>query len=447
MIVRPRQVGARGAHRAFDDVLSRSSAFAEGQQWLCFIWGLYIGLRILALIPEVALTPDADWYYDQAISLAQGRGYMNGEGEPSAFWPPGWPLTLSVIFRVFGASPLVVGLFNLAASLVIGLMMLKLGRLLSGNELAARTGLLLLAVYPNAIAYVPLALTEVYYTALLMLGCWILLSRTHWRSLLLAGVIFGVATLVKAQTIVVIPAIFAIDWLRAAPFWRRFPALFGQGALVLLVALLTIAPWTIRNYQQLGEFVPVSTNGGITLLTGNHDFATGDYSPDAPVVREVQNRPGLSEVERDAEAGRIAKEWIADNPQRFLSLSARKILRLWLPDGEGEWAYQSGAPSYYEYQRLYRTLRYANQAYYALLMIGFLAAFMMRTELRLRVGQRWAGWWLLPYMLALYLTLICVVFSGQSRFHYPIMPFICLTCGWLLTLHLSSARNPAMQRL
>jgi hypothetical protein len=24
-----------------------------------------------------------------------------------------------------------------------------------------------------------------------------------------------------------------------------------------------------------------------------------------------------------------------------------------------------------------------------------------------------------------------MVFSGQSRFHYPVMPFVCVTAGWL----------------
>jgi hypothetical protein len=28
--------------------------------------------------------------------------------------------------------------------------------------------------------------------------------------------------------------------------------------------------------------------------------------------------------------------------------------------------------------------------------------------------------------------LIAMVFSGQSRFHYPAMPFLCMVAGWLI---------------
>ena len=84
-------------------------------------------------------------------------------------------------------------------------------------------------------------------------------------------------------------------------------------------------------------------------------------------------------------------------------------------------------------------MRYANQAYYAVLMLAFALAFFVMLMKRHRDGQRWIGWWLLPYGIALYPTLICVVFSGQSRFHYPVMPFVCITAGWLF-VHLLNRR-------
>jgi hypothetical protein len=107
-------------------------------------------------------------------------------------------------------------------------------------------------------------------------------------------------------------------------------------------------------------------------------------------------------------------------------------MRLWLPDGEAEWAYQAAAPSYARFELLYRAVRVANQAYYALLMLGFGVAFVVMTLRRRADGQRWVDWWLLPWGVAAYPSLIALVFSGQSRFHYPVMPFVCLACGWLL---------------
>ncbi|KMS55441.1 glycosyl transferase [Novosphingobium barchaimii LL02] len=406
--------------------------FATDKSVLLGIWALYFALRAAVLLIDVAPTSDAEWYYARAASLAAGLGYLDNSGAPTAFWPAGWPIALGLTFSRFGTSLVTLGLFNLVSAMLIGVTTLALGRRLFGSEGAARAGLLMLAVYPNAIGYVPLALTEVFYTALLMAGCWVVVTRTNRWQLVSAGLLFGFATLVKAQTLVVVPLLFAIDWLRMGQVWQRLPRLLTEGLMVLGIAVLTVLPWTIRNEVQLGHWIAVSTNGGYTLLTGNHDTATGDYTPGAPVVKELMARPGLNEVTRDAEAGRLGIAWITQNPDRFLALAPKKLARLWLPDGEAEWAYQGGAPGYARFEIVYRAVRVLNQGYYAALMLTFAAAFFVMIARRRRDGQRWIGWWLLPYGIALYPTLICLGFSGQSRFHYPVMPWVCITAGWLV---------------
>ncbi len=61
--------------------------------------------------------------------------------------------------------------------------------------------------------------------------------------------------------------------------------------------------------------------------------------------------------------------------------------------------------------------------------------------MRRRAGLRWIDWWLLPYGMVAYPTAIGLIFSGQSRFHYPVMPFVCMACGWLVAEALRD-RNP-----
>ncbi|HKX79510.1 MAG TPA: glycosyltransferase family 39 protein, partial [Novosphingobium sp.] len=320
-----------------------------------------------------------------------------------------------------------------------GWLLLDLGRRIFDSELTARTGLLLLAIYPNAIGYYPLALTEVFYTTLLIACCWLLIARRSLLYLACAGVLFGVASLVKAQTIVVVPLVFAIAWLRQGESFgevlKRLPALLGRAVLLLAIAALTVLPWTLRNHDVLGHWVPISTNGGFTLLTGNNDSARGDYTPGDPAVAALQARTDLGEVEMDAEAKRLAVEWIADNPGRFVALMPLKLFRLWGPDGEAMWNYESGSAAFAKAPGLFWTARIANQAYYVLLLAGFAAAFVVMLRKLWKQGRRWLGlvdWWLLPYGIAAYPTAIALVFSGQSRFHYPVMPFVCLSCGWLL---------------
>jgi 4-amino-4-deoxy-L-arabinose transferase-like glycosyltransferase len=391
------------------------------------IAALYLMPRALMIACAVTPTSDADWYYSRATMLAHGLGYLNGHGRPTAFWPVGWPWLLSLAFRIGGVSVWTVGAVNFCASALTGWLTLDLARRWSGSELAARGALLALAVYPNAILYVPLALTEVGYTALLMSGIWLLVARPGWGTTLLAGLVFGVATLVKAQTLVIVPAILAVMLWRTGEAWRRLPGIAGRGVAILLAAALVIAPWTLRNHRELGAWVTVSTNGGITLLTGNNDSARGGYTPDDPLVQSIEPLKDSDEVAYDAAARRLGVAWIKAHPERFAALAPLKVWHLWGPDGEGQWAYETGSRAFAAAPHAFLAIRAANQVLYWLLLIAFVIAPFRIVDRRHRVD-----WWLVPYAVALFPTAIAVVFSGQSRFHYPAMPFLCLIAGWLV---------------
>lgn len=415
------------------DRLSRSLAWvATSRNALLALFGVFIALRLLAIACMVEPSSDAAWYFSRADMLARGLGYQGDHGEPTAYWPPGWPLTLSVLFRVTGASVLAVGLLNLATSVVGGWLTLDLGRKLFGSEGAGRLGLALLAVYPNAILYVPLALTEVFYTTLLLAGCWLLIVKKGAGRIVIAGLVFGLATLVKAQTMVVVPLIFAIGLWREDDVWRRFPGIVGRFAILMAAAALAVAPWTLRNHREMGAWIAVSTNGGITLLTGNNDSARGTFTPEDPVVVALDARTDLDEMAYDAEAKRLGTEWIKANPGRFVQLMPLKLLRLWGPDGEALWFYDGYSPAHDAAPMLFLGLRAANQLWYFGLLGLFLVAGVVQVRRRLATGAHLIDWWLLPYGIAAYPSAIAMVFSGQSRFHYPAMPFVCMAAGWLV---------------
>ena len=412
--------------------LSAWLAAAQGRTALWLLWAVFVAPRAALIALQVTPTSDADWYYYRAADLAAGIGYVDKAGIATAYWPPGWPMALSVMFRALGTSVTAVGLANFAFAVLAGWLLLDIARRIAGSELAARAAFLLFAVYPNAIGYVPLALTEVFYTTLLLAICWLLVVRPSSLRLAIAGLVLGLATQVKAQSVVIVPLILGIELLRAPGLWRRIPATIVRGLVLATFAALVVAPWTLRNYREMQAFIPVSTNGGITLLTGNNDSASGAFTPDDPVVHALDARTDLDEMARDAEAKRLGMEWIMANPGRFVALMPMKLVRLWGPDGEAQWAYETGYANYADHAALFRFARIANQAFYWSLLGLFAAAAVLTVMRRRGAGDRLVDWWLLPYGIALYPSLIAMVFSGQSRFHYPAMPFICLTVGWLL---------------
>ena len=76
-----------------------------------------------------------------------------------------------------------------------------------------------------------------------------------------------------------------------------------------------------------------------------------------------------------------------------------------------------------------------NQAFYVVTLL--LCALALRELVRARAPPAaFAG-----YFLALAMTALCSVFSGQSRYHFPVMPFLFAYPG-LLLLHAIRARGP-----
>src|SRR5205823_1359587 len=132
----------------------------------------------------------------------------------------------------------------------------------------------------------------------------------------------------------------------------------------------------------------------------------------------------------DRLATKLAIHWIRDNPVSFALLIPRKIWRLWAPDGEGEWTYQAGFKNYDKYWWVFRAIRGVNQLYYACL-IGF---FAVSAVCFYRQRRALSGYAATGYVLAAYFTAISMVFSGQSRFHFPLMPWVAMYAAWTIAL-------------
>ncbi len=83
-----------------------------------------------------------------------------------------------------------------------------------------------------------------------------------------AGFVAGLAILTRANGMILLLPLALMVW---AP--RRS---FGPPAVLVAVALLTVAPWTIRNAVELHAFVPVTTQFGAALAGTYNDEARTD---------------------------------------------------------------------------------------------------------------------------------------------------------------------------
>ena len=277
-----------------------------------------------------------------------------------------------------------------------------------------------------------------FYTAILLLAIEILVSGNRYWRLVSPGIIFGFAALTKAQTLLLPAALFAVWWVISRAPLPFFPTI-GRAAVVYAAMAAVILPWTARNYHVFGDIVLISTNGGPTLLAGNNPTANGDDAEDDPLVKHLSHDV-THQVASDRLATLLAVDWIRNHRLAFAVLIPRKIWRLWAPDGEAEWCYQLGYRGYSQYWPIFRAVRAINQVYYSGLM-----AFFLLSVLICYWDRQWPSIeFCTGYALILFTTAISIIFSGQSRFHFPMMPWVAMYASWsILRLTVASRLTPA----
>lgn len=399
------------------------------------------------LVPFVPLTPlyDCQWYYDRAIDIANGLGY-SVNGVPTAFYPVGYPGFLALLFSLFGAHVWVGEVANVVLGAGICLLIHRVSLLMFADRAAAALAVALFVFYPNQAGYIPGISTEVLYPFLILLAAYLVAAdRTRMR-LILFGLLIGAATLVKSQTLLFPLVILGLPLL-ANWRWRLLTGTIRDLAIIYVALLVVVLPWTARNYMVFGHFVPVSTNDGAGLYNGSNPYANGDVTPEdkfAPLIGQQLGDTPAVEYESDRRLNALAIEWVKANTGRALALVPRKIWRLWAIDGETEWAYRDGYPGYGRFTGIFKALRWINQIYYTLFVLAAFGAFLMLWR-----RGRWRSLVILagPGMI-LYTTLIAIAFSGQSRYHHFLTPWLVMFAGWLVADRLLSPRERrSMQEL
>ncbi len=238
-----------------------------------------------------------------------------------AYWPPLWPLTLTVLYTLFGHSLFVARIFE---ALLVALTSLFAFRL--GAELFDRyTGLIagaLVAFSPTFFVYATLHNYEVLIAALLTGALYFLVHsrrvvtrKKEYAFLMLGGVLLGLGVLTKSVLLALIPFVALWEFLQVDQTIRRK---ISRIVIYAGLSLLTVLPWTFRNYLVYHEFILVNSNGGLAFEIGNNLLASGgNWVPQEWVLP----RPGTP-MQR-------ALEFIRDHPVRFLNLLPAKFGFFW----------------------------------------------------------------------------------------------------------------------
>jgi 4-amino-4-deoxy-L-arabinose transferase-like glycosyltransferase len=270
---------------------------------LILLAALAIRIAFVLATPDYRLVHDALDYDHHAASIAAGHGFAYSYGRPTAFRPPAYPYFLGGVYVITGRSVEAARIANAFVSTgIVALIGLIAFRVWGRRE--ALVAMALAAVYIPLIEVGQAVMSEPLFV-LCLLGA-IACALRGWA--LAAGVLAGLAILGRANALVVlVPLAWAV--------WR------GPRPAVVLVAaaLLTVAPWTIRNAIVLHHFVPVSTQLGSALAGTYNSNALHDRRDPASwrsLKRVDDYQPIFSKVRTTNEA--VLEKQLRSASARFI---------------------------------------------------------------------------------------------------------------------------------
>jgi 4-amino-4-deoxy-L-arabinose transferase-like glycosyltransferase len=393
--------------------MERVLSWPAEREFVLALVAVAIGLRV-ATVLLLQNTPVSDYVaYDGAAKLlASGEGYP-----PSAYRPPGMAFWLAGLYSVWGPSQLVAQLGNAAIGGAYAWITYVVARQVVATP-AARFAALLAAVFPSLV----IDATTLDYGPLLgcvLFGTVALFQRrapigVHpWWYVVLIGVLLAGAAFLKPIG-VLLPFVFGVC------YWRR-GASAGRAArntvLMLAAMLLTLAPWSLRNYRLFGRFVPVTTSGGAGLWVTNNPQADGlsMSRPECPA--------GMNEAEHDSVLWKQAWAYLSAHPGQFARLVPAKAAY--------QWGTSTTILSFIAPGRLSATteqvLKMVMNTAWTFVCVLFVIALCQN-----RIGRSTAIFWPLLAVLA-YVWGIHQFYEAQCKYHLPVLPvlFIGAACACL----------------
>jgi hypothetical protein len=380
-----------------------------------------------------------------AENLLAGRGFtvkFLGVSGVTSQQAPFYPTFLAAAYGVFGAgSPKAVlavqGVQALAGTALV-LSVVWLGwSLVPGRPTLGWIAGWGAAVYPTHIymvTHMQVALWAALVLTLLVAAVASPHGRISWRMAALAGVLAGLMLLVEPILAIALPFV-AVMLARQTRMSRRlvtYPGPLARVATMTACASLIVAPWLWRNYRVHNEFVFVKSTFGYAFWQGNNSSSWGtDKVPkhsaetlrndhdgtlagmhqalwearhETLYIDDVLLAPGgyrefngLSEPARSRLLGARGREFVRDEPARYLGLCVQRLRYFLLFDETNPKA--------------------ANLVYRAATVVWLTLTLIGSAALRLNWRRLWPTWAIFAVVTAFHaLTIV------SARFRIPIEP-------------------------
>ncbi len=401
---------------------------------ICLMFLVAFGLRIATAVAtqdyaEPAVGEALLVAHSVAVNGVFGNPYQFPTG-PTAHLAPVYPYFLALLMALHPAWSFATWLYIVLGATGSALVWSMLPYISARLQIGFRPGIIagvIGAVTPLR-RYSETGFWEATYASLALMFLIALSFRLRariWRgwSPLLFGLAWGVSFLLQPAFIPVFAAVFVLlAWKDRV---HLSPALSRTGGLIALGILVALAPWTVRNYKQLGGLVLVRSNFGLELDLSNREGAMP-----SGIDNLHRNKSSDHPDRNQAEARRMAKmgelpyyqmrlqralAWIETHPQTFGSLTVHRFFYFWVPE------------------RRSAMLRGIEAVETAAALAGLVLLFRRKRATAPFIAALW-----------IFFPLVYYLIQAFERYRYPIEWSICLCVGyavWYAYSSVSSARR------
>ncbi len=399
-------------------VFSKIEKVQSGKWLVCILFIAVIIRIILLLMFDNLQVSDFSEYHDYAKNISEGKGYIR-DGQPTAWFPIGYPFVLSLIYSLFSINELYGKIFNIILSVILIIMVYKLSEKIF-NETTAKLASMFIALWPNLCGYTLLLNSDLPFTVLLTILLLLLVSLKNNRYekiiIFCSGIFFACATLTRS----LLGGFVVVILVHIALFTKKTLSLrfLKLSAIFVLGAIIVFSPWWIRNYHTFGKFIPLSTNGGFNFWLSNVQLAKGNDPTINPSIWPK------NECDINSFGYKSGLKQIRQNPSGFIKQIPIKIINLFIKDVSGfQWISQGINDKLNN--TVLKLLMIISQIYYTIMIIlamtGLYFYFRNRKINRINFS--------IPF-IAIYWIIIHSIYFGKDRFHLPLIPIIAIFASY-----------------
>jgi len=280
-------------------------------------------------IYESPVGSDSGQYDKLAMNLIEGKGYVLDrrpeviENEelydinlevPTAWRPPGYPILLAGIYKVFGHDVQNVYVFQILALQLSLTLLFLIAKKVFGN-LTSLISLGILSVWPFFPTFATQLMTETWALLLITIIVYILVctKMSNWKWAVM-GMLMGVLLYFRSNFVLFTPFLF-LPFLKQKKIWKGM-------LLFFIMTTLVLTPWIVRNQQEFDSFIPLSTQAGEAIFFGTQPYISNETSEGQsevthPFYWEMRHK-GWSESEENKYLMKQGINYTLHNPLEVL---------------------------------------------------------------------------------------------------------------------------------